>query len=140
MADERAMIVNRRYRVPRAKLTEIDGLPELVAGLAERPVLRWYVGEVTERELVLEVTLLDEGAPEAPPEDRRLHPGRSAVLSIIPTGIGCSIGGYAGDAAPATRLLAAAVDYLITNPNAVNASDFIALEPNVLYAEGYMID
>ena len=66
---------------------------------------------------------------------------RSAVaVSIIPTGVGCSIGGYAGDAAPVTRLLSSAVDYLVTNPNAVNASDFAQINDNVLYTEGYCID
>src|SRR5262249_46167762 len=49
-------------------------------------------------------------------------------------------GGYAGDAAPATSLLASTADYLITNPNAVNASDFIKLDDNVVYTEGFSID
>ena len=62
------------------------------------------------------------------------------VLSVIPTGMGCDIGGYAADAAPATTLLASCTDYLITNPNAVNASDFISMEENVLYTEGFTID
>ncbi|MCP5050711.1 MAG: DUF3326 domain-containing protein, partial [bacterium] len=44
------------------------------------------------------------------------------------------------DAAPATSLLASCCDYLITNPNAVNASNFISMSENVLYTEGYMID
>ncbi|HKH43679.1 MAG TPA: DUF3326 domain-containing protein [Thermoanaerobaculia bacterium] len=70
----------------------------------------------------------------------RFHPGRSVAISIIPTGIGCSIGGYAGDAAPVTRLLSSTVDYLVTNPNAVNASDFAQISDNVLYTEGYCID
>ena len=30
------------------------------------------------------------------------------TLLVIPTGIGCELGGYAGDAIPAARLLAAA--------------------------------
>ena len=29
------------------------------------------------------------------------------VLMLVPTGIGCDIGGYAGDALPSARLLAA---------------------------------
>ncbi|HEX2254274.1 MAG TPA: DUF3326 domain-containing protein, partial [Thermoanaerobaculia bacterium] len=44
------------------------------------------------------------------------------------------------DAAPASRLLAAAADYLVTNPNAVNASNFVSLEDNLLYCEGSCID
>ncbi|NJL27463.1 MAG: DUF3326 domain-containing protein [Thermoanaerobaculia bacterium] len=74
------------------------------------------------------------------PATPTFYPGRSAAVSIVPTGIGCSVGGFAGDAAPATHLLAATVDYLVTHPNAVNASDFVALDRNVLYTEGYMID
>jgi hypothetical protein len=134
------MITNRRYRISRADVTDIDTLPERVARLAGGAVLRWYVVEVTDDDLVLEATLAEDGIPEIPPAGAGFHPGRSAVLSIIPTGIGCSVGGYAGDAAPATRLLASTVDYLVTNPNAVNASDFVAMDANVLYAEGYMID
>lgn len=133
------MITNRRYRIPRAEIADVDLLPERLARLAGGALLRWYVGEVTKEDFVVEATLA-EGAPELSPITERFHPGRSAVLSIIPTGVGCSVGGYAGDAGPATRLLASTVDYLVTNPNAVNASDFVSLEPNVLYTEGYMID
>jgi hypothetical protein len=63
------------------------------------------------------------------------------VLSVIPTGIGCEIGGFAGDASPITNLLGAATDYLITNPNALNASDFIGLDGhNILYTDGCCMD
>lgn len=135
------MITNRRLRIPKSEISDITDLPERVTKAAGRRVLRWYVGAVSEEDFVVEATLSDDGAPETfSAAGERFHPGKSAVLSIIPTGIGCSIGGYAGDAAPATRLLAATADYLITNPNAVNASDFVALDPNVLYTEGYMID
>ncbi|NEP50815.1 MAG: DUF3326 domain-containing protein [Moorea sp. SIO3C2] len=50
------------------------------------------------------------------------------------------MGGYAGDATPTANLLASTVDYLITNPNTVNASNFINLQKNVVYAEGHSID
>lgn len=62
------------------------------------------------------------------------------VLSLIPTGIGASFGGYAGDGAPATNLLACAADRLITHPNALNAATFFSRRPNVLYVEGYALD
>ena len=39
------------------------------------------------------------------------------TLLVIPTGVGCAVGGYAGDALPAARLLAAASGCLITHPN-----------------------
>jgi CheY-like chemotaxis protein len=37
------------------------------------------------------------------------------TLLVVPTGIGCAVGGYAGDALPAARLLAAASGCLITD-------------------------
>ena len=61
------------------------------------------------------------------------------AVMLVPTGIGCEIGGHAGDAAPAARLLAAACDTLITHPNVVNASDINELPENGLYVEGSVI-
>ena len=62
----------------------------------------------------------------------------NAVL-IIPTGIGCEIGGHAGDANAVARLIASACDTLITHPNVVNASDINELPENGLYVEGSVI-
>jgi len=61
------------------------------------------------------------------------------AVMIVPTGIGAEIGGHAGDAAPAARLLAGACDTLITHPNVVNASDINELPENGLYVEGSVI-
>jgi len=62
------------------------------------------------------------------------------AVMIIPTGLGCAIGGHAGDATPAARLLAQACDQLIVHPNVVNASDICELTPNMLYVEGSILD
>jgi len=62
------------------------------------------------------------------------------VVHIVPTGIGASIGGYAGDATPVTNLIAGISDFVITHPNVVNAANFYCAYPNVLYVEGYMLD
>jgi hypothetical protein len=62
----------------------------------------------------------------------------NAVL-LVPTGIGCDIGGHAGDANPVARLLCSACDTLITHPNVVNASDINDLPENGLYVEGSVI-
>ncbi|WP_320665163.1 DUF3326 domain-containing protein [Prochlorococcus sp. MIT 1223] len=59
---------------------------------------------------------------------------------IVPTGIGCSIGGYAGDAIPSARLLAAASGCLITHPNVMNAAVLTWNDPRIQYVEGYSID
>lgn len=58
------------------------------------------------------------------------------AVMIVPTGIGAEIGGHAGDATPAARLLASVCDTLITHPNVVNASDINELPANGLYVEG----
>lgn len=62
------------------------------------------------------------------------------VVMIIPTGIGCEIGGHAGDATPATKLLGACCDKLILHPNVVNASDINEMPLNSLYVEGSILD
>ena len=61
------------------------------------------------------------------------------AVMLVPTGIGAEIGGHAGDAAPAARLLAGACDTLITHPNVVNASDINELPEKGLYVEGSVI-
>ena len=58
---------------------------------------------------------------------------------IVPTGIGASIGGYAGDASTYARLLSNKCK-LIVNPNVVNAACFSGINDNMLYTEGYTLD
>ncbi|HAC65786.1 MAG TPA: DUF3326 domain-containing protein [Cyanothece sp. UBA12306] len=70
---------------------------------------------------------------------QRVSPKPFVAVSIIPTGVRAEIGGFAGDATPSTNLLASACDYLITNPNAVTASDVYFAQDNVLYLEGNLI-
>ena len=139
------MIENRQIRISGSEMRQASSLRRAIEKRVGAGALRWYVSAADRSELVVEVTIDTEaakvaGEARADPGERPLYPGKTAVISIIPTGISCSIGGYAGDAAPATSLLAATADYLITNPNAVNASDFISLENNVLYTEGFCID
>ena len=61
------------------------------------------------------------------------------AVFLVPTGIGAEIGGHAGDATPAARVIAAACDTLITHPNVVNASDLNEMPENALYVEGSAI-
>jgi hypothetical protein len=61
------------------------------------------------------------------------------AVMLIPTGVDCAIGGHAGDATPAARLLASQVDNLILHPNVVNASDVNEQTDNCWYAEGSLI-
>ncbi|WP_094554754.1 DUF3326 domain-containing protein [Synechococcus sp. 1G10] len=62
------------------------------------------------------------------------------TLLVIPTGIGCAIGGYAGDGLPAARLLAAASGCLITHPNALNAAALYWSDPRIHYVEGWALN
>lgn len=62
------------------------------------------------------------------------------AIHIIPTGIGASIGGFAGDAGPSNSLIASCVDHLIANPNVVNAGTMHNIPDNLLYTEGYNVD
>ncbi|MBM4027588.1 MAG: DUF3326 domain-containing protein [Planctomycetes bacterium] len=62
------------------------------------------------------------------------------VVMIVPTGIGCEIGGHCGDANAAARLLARCCETLILHPNVVNASDINEMPENCLYVEGSILD
>lgn len=65
---------------------------------------------------------------------------RFNVVMIVPTGLGCSIGGHAGDATPAARLLGSVCDTLILHPNVVNASEINEAPENSLYVEGSVLN
>lgn len=58
---------------------------------------------------------------------------------IVPTGIGASIGGYAGDASAWARRFAQYTT-IIVNPNVVNAGGFSGITQNMLYVEGYALN
>lgn len=58
---------------------------------------------------------------------------------IVPTGIGASIGGFAGDASKWARKISKKCK-LIVNPNVVNAACFSGITDNMLYVEGYTLD
>lgn len=58
------------------------------------------------------------------------------VAFIVPTGVGASIGGHAGDACPVLRLIASVADHVVTHPNVVNASDLNEIPSNSYYVEG----
>ncbi len=62
------------------------------------------------------------------------------VVLIVPTGIGAAMGGYAGDALPIARAVAASCDRLITHPNVMNGAQLYWSMPNALYVEGYGLD
>lgn len=134
------MISNRRYDIDRSEVTEAADLLALIEKTFTEPALRWFIGAADKRRIVVESTEYSGALPYPDGPEAASRSGLDVVVSLIPTGIGCSIGGYAGDAAPATALLAEAADVVVTNPNAVNASDFIKADSRILYTEGSCVD
>jgi len=61
------------------------------------------------------------------------------IVLIIPTGVGCELGGHSGDGGAVARLFASIGDNLITHPNVVNAADINELPENGLYVEGSIL-
>lgn len=60
------------------------------------------------------------------------------IAMIVPTGIGASIGGFAGDASQVARTFAKDFN-VIVNPNVVNAACFSGITENMLYVEGWTL-
>jgi len=71
---------------------------------------------------------------------RPIHQPPFVAAMLVPTGVGATIGGFAGDATPYLNLLASVTDLLITHPNVANAAVFQKLPENALYVEGYGLD
>jgi hypothetical protein len=69
-----------------------------------------------------------------------LHHHPYTVAVIVPTGIGASIGGYAGDALPVVRAIAQVADRVITHPNVMNGASLYWNIPNAFYVEGFGLD
>lgn len=136
------MIVNRTYEIPSSAIAEPGGLLAAVARSLVGEPLRWFVSAADPDYVQIESTECSPGSLPSGHETGSSSPpsGLAVAVNLIPTGIGCAIGGYAGDAGPATGLLASAVDLLVTNPNAINASNFISGDQRVIYTEGYMLD
>ena len=61
------------------------------------------------------------------------------AVFVVPTGIGASVGGYAGDASLWARKLSKNIP-LIVNPNVVNAACFSGINENMLYVEGWTLE
>ena len=136
------MITNESRRLRLCDLSGEKSLGSAIDSILGIESLRWYLSHVDGVDLVVQSTHLNEGYGER--QGRALCTAAvnttSVAVNVIPTGVGCQIGGYAGDAAPVTQLLSLAVDHLITNPNAVNASNFINISKNTLYVDGFALD
>ena len=61
---------------------------------------------------------------------------KQTIAFVVPTGVGASIGGFAGDASCYARKFAEEFN-VIVNPNVVNAACFSGITDNMLYTEGW---
>ena len=68
-----------------------------------------------------------------------LYDGTKLGAFIVPTGVGASIGGFAGDASVYAQKISEKCK-LIVNPNVVNAACFSGINKNMFYVEGYSVD
>lgn len=68
-----------------------------------------------------------------------LKTGEKLGVFIVPTGVGASVGGFAGDASCAAREFSVK-SKLIVNPNVVNAGVFSGINDKMFYVEGYTLD
>jgi hypothetical protein len=148
------IIENRVFTVPtRRSSSWLDAMADLMSRSlpADAHPLRFAIVAVTSQEATIEVTLVR--CPDDDPfagrlrEIELLRPRPKShqampfcAVQIIPTGVRCEFGGFAGDACPVTNLLAATVDVLLTHPNAVNASELNEMASNVHYVEGRSLD
>jgi hypothetical protein len=147
-------ISNTAYQIARSG--ESSWLMAMSRGLASALgsnvyPLRLSIVEVGDREVTVEATIIRFDANDrharsfrdveiAKPRRKSLQVRPFIAVQTIPTGVRCEFGGFAGDAGPVTNLLASAVDYLVTHPNAVNASELNEMAGNVLYVEGKSLD
>lgn len=108
-------------------------------------IVRFFCADATAHELRCVISVADGDREPAWPSllsfrrrSRRLDD--FVVASLIPTGLRCEFGGFAGDGTPVTNLLASVADCVITNPNSVTASDLYYARDNILYAEGNLLN
>ncbi|MHA6263043.1 DUF3326 domain-containing protein [Arenibacterium sp. CAU 1754] len=115
---------------------------------AEQLPIRFVINRSDETSCHCEIGLIDEATPQERNklgsifDYRQRGPENTAefnVAFLVPTGIGSEIGGHAGDATPAARLVAALADRVILHPNVVNASDVNEMPDNALYVEGSVL-
>src|SRR5918911_119767 len=86
------MIQNRQARIARAGLASAAELPEVISEAVGRNALRWYLAEASKDTLLIECTTWDGLGSFDKPSQSKFYPGKTAVLNIIPTGVGLKNG------------------------------------------------
>ncbi len=141
-------IYNKEIRINKDQKLMFESLDELTRENGEHAI-RFVVCGSDDKHWFLEIDFLETNDSSLWPKEKRgifafrQREGENtnsfnAVL-IIPTGIGCEIGGHEGDGNAVSRLVASACDTLILHPNVVNATDYNEMTQNALYVEGSTI-
>ncbi|MDX1918356.1 MAG: DUF3326 domain-containing protein [Candidatus Caenarcaniphilales bacterium] len=129
-----------RFRLDQLIGSDIERL--ISAQLNHQALLRW--GGVGIDSLCDEVLIEVFSAPRIdffPDfEEVKAFAKKKIGALIIPTGLGCSVGGFGGDATQIAHQLAPYFDYLLVNPNVLNAGAWFNPPTNALYVEGYALD
>jgi Protein of unknown function (DUF3326) len=148
------IIENKVYRMPAERrggwLQTISAMMFAQLGDNTYP-LRSSIVDISNGELILESTIVRFDSSEKyadrlrgielfEPRQKSFQSYPLGAVQIIPTGVRCEFGGFAGDACPITNLLASTVDFLVTHPNAVNGSELNEMADNVMYVEGKGLD
>ena len=95
------MIKNKQYRINKSEITPNTSLIDVIKQVVGKDAIRWYISQITSDEMIIQATLYSKQFAEIDESvEGQYYPGKTVVVNIIPTGIGCSIGGYAGDATP----------------------------------------
>jgi hypothetical protein len=129
-------------RLPLQKVCETSDLESDLEKIVSANILRWGgVGfNKGTQEVLIEVVT-------SPLPIKTLAKGKVTLMStarlgimVVPTGLGCRIGGFGGDANLCANLLSSEFDYLIVNPNVTNGGAWQNLSSNMLYVEGFALD
>jgi len=108
-------------------------------------ITRLILVDVNDKQLIFDASFVEASSEPTYPSLLSLRTRKTSytnpfvVVNLVPTGIRAEIGGFAGDATPVSNLLSSTCDYLITNPNAVTASDLYYANGNVVYLEGNLV-
>ena len=103
------MIKNKQYRINKSEIeiTPNTSLIDVIKKVVGKDAIRWYISQITSDEMIIQATLYSKQFAEIDESvEGQYYPGKTVVVNIIPTGIGCSIGGYAGDATPTANAIA----------------------------------
>ncbi|MCL2935685.1 MAG: DUF3326 domain-containing protein [Trichodesmium sp. MAG_R02] len=103
------MIKNKQYRINKSEIeiTPNTSLIDVIKKVVGKDAIRWYISQITSDEMIIQATLYSKQFAEMDESvEGQYYPGKTVVVNIIPTGIGCSIGGYAGDATPTANAIA----------------------------------